>query len=188
MKTRFCFAVVLLAFTAFAASAQQPGAGCPMHEKHMAAKAKAAVKPEDHRSMGHDGMEAMNARGDKAMGFAQGKTTHHFRLLADGGAIEVEANDPQDDASRASIRQHLSHIAQAFTDGDFDIPMFVHAQVPPGVPVMKKLRGAIKYEFEETERGARVRISTNNAEALSAIRAFLSFQINEHQTGDPTGK
>jgi hypothetical protein len=189
MKSRFCLAVLLLAFTALAASAQQQeGAGCPMHEKHMAAKAQASVKPEDNKAMRHDGMDAMNARGDKAMGFSQGKTTHHFRLLADGGAIEVEANDAQDADSRASIRQHLSHIAQAFADGDFDLPMFIHAQVPPGVPVMKKLRAAIKYEFQETERGARVRITTANAEALAAIRAFLTFQINEHQTGDPTDK
>jgi hypothetical protein len=195
MKSRFCFAVLLLVYTALAASAQQQqqGAGCPMHEKHMAAQAQASVKPEDNKAMRHDGMDAMkmdamNARGDKAMGFSQGKTTHHFRLLADGGAIEVEANEAQDADSRASIRQHLSHIAQAFADGDFDTPMFIHAQVPPGVAVMKKLRAAIKYEFEETEHGARIRISTANAEALAAIRDFLTFQINEHQTGDQTDK
>lgn len=174
---------MLLASTAFAASAQQPGAvGCPMHEKHMAAQAKASAKPEDHLSMGHDQFGEMNERGDKAMGFSQSRTTHHFRLLEDGGAIEVEANDRQDAASRASIRQHLSHIAQAFTDGDFDIPMFVHAQVPPGVAVMRKLKAEIKYEFEEMERGGRVRISTANREALAAVRAFLSFQIKEHRT------
>lgn len=183
MKNRFCFVVVWLAFTAFAANAQQQeGAGCPMHEKHMAAQAQGSAKSAGHRSMSQDSVDAMNARGDKAMGFSQGKTTHHFRLLADGGAIEVETRDPQDTDSRASIRQHLSHIAQAFADGDFDLPLFIHAQVPPGVPVLKKLRAAIKYEFEETERGARVRISTNNPEALAAIHTFLNFQIDEHQT------
>ncbi|HEX8891502.1 MAG TPA: hypothetical protein VF779_20305, partial [Pyrinomonadaceae bacterium] len=35
----------------------------------------------------------MNERGDQAMGFSHMKAKHHFRLLADGGAIEVEANN-----------------------------------------------------------------------------------------------
>ncbi|SPE25161.1 conserved exported hypothetical protein [Candidatus Sulfopaludibacter sp. SbA3] len=42
----------------------------------------------------------MNNRGDRVMGFSHEKTTHHFRLYADGGAIEVTANDPRDTASR----------------------------------------------------------------------------------------
>jgi hypothetical protein len=179
---------MLLALSAFCVNAQQPSAGCPMHEKHQAAQAKASAQPDDNRALRQDGMSEMNERGDKAMGFAQGRTTHHFRLLDDGGAIEVEVNDPQDEASRASIRQHLMHVAQAFASGDFDIPMFIHDQVPPGVPVMKRLKAEIKYEFENTERGGRVRIKTVNPEALAAVRAFLSFQINEHQTNDPTDK
>src|SRR5580698_5275640 len=32
----------------------------------------------------------------------------------------------------------MQHIAEAFQSGDFDIPMFVHDTVPPGVPEMKK--------------------------------------------------
>src|SRR5450759_3416325 len=58
-------------------------------------------------------------RGDRAMGFSHEKTTHHFRLFKDGGAIEVEANDANDDASRDQIRQHLSHIAKMFAEGNF---------------------------------------------------------------------
>jgi hypothetical protein len=130
------------------------------------------------------GMKGMSERGDKGMGFSQEKTTHHFYLTKTGGIIQVEVNDQKDTVSRDQIRQHLKHIAMMFTEGDFDIPMFVHDQVPPGVPVMKQLKAEIKYEYEETERGARVRISTSNKEALSAINEFLSFQIKEHQTGD----
>ncbi len=52
----------------------------------------------------------VNEQGDKVMGFSHEKTTHHFRLFADGGAIEVTANDAQDTKSRNQIRQHLAHI------------------------------------------------------------------------------
>jgi hypothetical protein len=63
--------------------------------------------------------------------------------------------------------------------------MFIHSQTPPGVPAMKQLKAEIRYQFEETERGGRVRITTVNADAIKAIHEFLRFQIEDHKTGDP---
>jgi hypothetical protein len=123
-------------------------------------------------------------RGDQAMGFSQGKTTHHFYLAKDGGVIQVAVNDAKDAASREQIRQHLTHIAHLFADGNFDAPMFIHGTTPPGVPTMTRLHEQIRYEFQETLVGGRVRITTANAQALDAIHAFLLFQIVDHQTGD----
>ena len=40
--------------------------------------------------------QKMNERGDHVMGFDHTKTTHHFRLLADGGSIEVQLTRLQD--------------------------------------------------------------------------------------------
>jgi hypothetical protein len=47
---------------------------------------------------------------------------------------------------------------------------------------MKRLQSEIKYEAENTERGARVSIRTQNPEALAAVQDFLRFQIKEHGT------
>jgi hypothetical protein len=135
--------------------------------------------------MMQDPHSQMNARGEKGMGFSQTATTHHFLLNSNGGVIQVEANDPADAANRDSIRMHLQHIAKAFQAGDFDIPMFVHDTVPPGVPVMKKLQKDISYSFDETPNGGRVVISSQDHKALAAIHKFLQFQIKEHETGDP---
>jgi hypothetical protein len=133
----------------------------------------------------HDQHQAgVNDRGDQVMGFDHNKTTHRFRLISDGGAIEVEASDPEDTTSRDQIRQHLSHIARLFAEGDFTSPMLIHSQTPPGVPVMKRLKSTIKYRFENTERGGRIRITTSNREARSAVHDFLAFQIKDHGTGD----
>jgi hypothetical protein len=129
--------------------------------------------------------DKMNERGDQVMGFDHTKTTHHFLLLSDGGAIEVGANSSQDTESRDQIRMHLGHIAKMFAGGNFKAPMLVHDQTPPGVPVMQKLKKDIQYKFEEMEQGARIRISTSSPEALQAIYEFLRFQIEEHKTGDP---
>jgi hypothetical protein len=127
----------------------------------------------------------MMKRGDQGMGFSQQTTTHHFRLLEGGGAIEIETKDPKDTGTRDQIRQHLSHVAKMFSDGNFEIPMFIHDKTPPGVPTMTELRDEIHYDFEPTDSGGRVRIHTSNARAVEAVHEFLRFQIAEHQTGDP---
>jgi hypothetical protein len=131
-----------------------------------------------------DHHDSVNQHGDHVMGFSHEKTTHHFRLYADGGAIEVTANDPNDTGSRDQIRMHLAHIAGMFAAGDFNAPMLIHGEVPPGVPVLRELKGDVKYKFEKLDRGGRVRISTKNADALRAVHEFLRFQISDHQTGD----
>ena len=133
----------------------------------------------------HNHQQGVNERGDHAMGFSHEKTTHHFRLTAEGGAIEVTANDPNDTASLEQIRNHLSHIAKLFKEGDFSTPMFIHGEAPPGVPTMKSLKGKISYTFERIDLGGRVRIETANAEAIEAIHEFLKYQIKDHRTGDP---
>jgi hypothetical protein len=129
--------------------------------------------------------DAVDKRGDHVMGFSHEKTTHHFRLYKDGGAIEVTANDPNDTESRDQIRMHLGHIARMFASGDFNAPMLIHDRVPPGVPVLERLKSEVRYEFQKTDRGGAIRITTSNAEALNAVHDFLRFQIDDHRTGDP---
>ena len=126
----------------------------------------------------------MMKRGDQAMGFSQDRTTHHFYLEKDGGTIDVSVKDPKDAESREAIRQHLSHIAGLFASGNFDAPMFIHGTTPPGVSTLKRLHEQIRYEYQQTESGGRVRIGTANPQALDAIHAFLLFQIVDHETGD----
>ncbi len=126
----------------------------------------------------------VNEQGDKAMGFSHQKTTHHFRLFADGGAIEVTANDANDAESRDQIRKHLAHIAGLFAEGNFNAPVLTHGKTPPGVSQMQQMKNEISYKYEEIERGGRVKISTKNREGLTGIYEFLRFQISDHQTGD----
>lgn len=128
----------------------------------------------------------VNERGDQVMGFSHEKTTHHFRLYTDGGVIEVAANDAQDAVTRDAIRAHLSHIVKMFAEGDFSAPMLIHQKNPPGATTMTRLREQIHYALEQTPRGARIRITSQNAKALGAIHDFLRFQIQDHQTGDST--
>src|SRR5947207_13059478 len=106
--------------------------------------ARTQEPPAQHQNHQH----GLNERGDHAMGFSHEKTTHHFRLTAEGGAIEVTADDPNDTASLEQIRMHLSHIAKLFKVGDFSTLKFIHGEAPPGVTTMKSLKEKISYTFE----------------------------------------
>ena len=149
-----------------------------------AGRCAAQDKPDREDAATHSHHAGVDQRGDHVMGFSHEKTTHHFRLFADGGAIEVEANDPKDTASRDLIRAHLGHIAQMFAAGDFNAPMLIHDRVPPGVTTLQQLKKEVTYQLEKTDRGGKVRITTQNGEALKAVHDFLRFQITDHQTGD----
>jgi hypothetical protein len=128
----------------------------------------------------------VSQRGDHVMGFSHEKTTHRFRLFPDGGAVEVTANDPNDAETRAQIRRRQSHIAGMFGAGDFDAPMLIHGGVPPGVPVLKRLKTEVAYTFEAMDGGGRVRIRTGNRQALAAVYQFLRFQIAGVMVRDAT--
>jgi hypothetical protein len=157
--------------------AKADGNAAPIHDMSLC-PAMTAV-PHDHEH------GDMSARGQAGMGFSQTATAHHFLLRADGGVIQLQAKYPQDEASPESIRHHLMHIAHAFASGDFDIPMFVHDETPPGAVEMKELKDKISYSFVETPEGGQVVIRTSDKRALEAVHKFLKYQIEQHHTGDP---
>jgi hypothetical protein len=128
--------------------------------------------------------EGVVNRGEHFMGFSHEATTHHFRLFTDGGEIDVTANDPKDKASIDQIRAHLGHIAKMFASGNFNATMLIHDTNPPGTGTMTRLKEQIRYEFAETDRGARIRLVTSSPETTDAVHAFLLFQIVDHRTQD----
>lgn len=162
------FAMLFLLLSAVFAQDTKPDEmkNCPMHG----------------RSAAHQ--RVLESHGDQAMGFPHDATTHHFRMLSDGGAIEVTVNEATDKINLSAIRSHLSQIAAMFHDGDFSTPMFVHDETPPGVTTMKLMKAAIRYTYEEMPAGGKVRLQSSDAVAVAAIHDFLRFQITEHQTGD----
>ena len=81
----------------------------------------------------------------------------------------------------AIVRNHLKRLPPT-SEGNFAKPFQTHAEVPPGVPSMERLKAAIRYKYEETPRGGMVRISTSDPEALKAIHEFLAYQASEHHS------
>jgi hypothetical protein len=127
----------------------------------------------------------LKKRGAAAMGFDQDRTTHHFLLYPTGGAIEVAVNDRADAASRDQVRAHLKDIAAEFAGGNFGKPSATHGEVLPGVDTLQERKGTVTFHYEDTRDGGRVRMTTSDSRALSALHEFLRYQIREHATGDP---
>jgi hypothetical protein len=162
-------ALALVSTRVLAAQHPQMPAGTT-HQEHLAQMKKDAE---------------LRARGTAAIGFDQDAAAHHFVLLADGGAIEVQATSGNDAATRDAVRGHLREIARDFARGVFEKPFATHAETPSGVADLTRLKDAITYAYESAPRGARVRIRSADADAVAAIHAFLRYQIAEHRTGDP---
>jgi len=128
-----------------------------------------------------------DAKAQHAMGFDQDKTAHHFFLYEDGGAIEVSVKDKADKTNLDAIRSHLAHITQMFGQGTFDLPMMVHdTKDVPGIHDLARHKDKLKYSYADTPAGGRVNIVTTDKDALSAVHAFLKFQVEDHKTGDKT--
>lgn len=126
---------------------------------------------------------ALQKRGEMTMGVDQYTSMHRFEPLPDGGRIVLQ-RDSADSAGEATIRAHMKGIAAAFAAGDFSSPEFVHAMDSvPGIAVMGRLKGEITYTESDLPRGAEVRITTKNAEAVKAIHDFLAFQRRDHHAG-----
>ena len=144
------------------------------------------VVPATGAQHNHGSGSGLDQRGAMVMGFDQQKTTHHFYLYGDGGAIQVTVKDASDTMDLDAIRMHLPHIAMMFGQGDFSNPMLVHDRSDvPGAAEMARLKNRIAYRYHEVPDGGRVDIVTTDPAALKAVHAFLAFQISDHQTGDP---
>ena len=171
MKTLVSVITIALASGPAAhASAQDPKMPAGMtHEAH-------------HAQMEKD--RELKKRGAAAMGFDQDRTIHHFRLTANGGAIEVVTNDVGDVEDRDRIRMHLREIAIDFAAGNFAKPFMTHGEVPPGVDTMQARKHSLTFRYFDLPNGGIVRISTPNSHTRQAVHAFLRYQIREHATGD----
>lgn len=84
--------------------------------------------------------------------------------------------------TRDRIRRHIKQIESTFAAGDLATPERVHGERPPGAATMARLEGDISYKSETRPAGARLRLRTASAEALSAIHEYLRYRIRERRS------
>src|SRR5262249_40896130 len=95
-----------------------------------------------------------------------GLTAKRVFLDKEGGIIEVRAAHTEDKATREAVRQELQTEARSHS-------------LKPATPAMDEHKNDIRYKYEKTNRGGRIRIVTNNQDALKAVQEFLRTQMNQ---------
>ena len=119
-----------------------------------------------------------------AAGPARGQVTHQqhqaashqFQTLPNGGIIEIQATDA---AGIAHVREHLAEVTAAFSATEPSAELVDHVRCMPGGATMLAKRSTLTLAYRELPRGAELRITTADAEALKAVHEFIAFQ-REH--------
>jgi predicted aspartyl protease len=86
-----------------------------------------------------------------------------FLLDKQGGAIEVQVANSNDKQGRNAIRRQLRDEARK--------------RVPFGTAAMQERKNEIRYRYEKTAYGGRIRIIARSPEALAAVQDFLRSQM-----------
>ena len=120
----------------------------------------------NHSQMGHMNMNhtEMMKRGDIGMGFNQSNISHQFMTTPNGGNIIVTSLYNSDNQTISQIKDHIKEIQKLFSEGNFTIPFFVHAQIVPGTDVMTKKKDLINYNIIELKNGSSLILSTSDKE------------------------
>src|SRR5262245_46686074 len=99
----------------------------------------------------------------------QEKRARHFYLDKSGGGIEVRVTDPKDKQTREEIRHELREAARTRSAVSSE--------------EMQKYPDDIKYRYEKTALGARLRIMAKSQPALRAVQDFFRFQMSDTGRG-----
>jgi hypothetical protein len=92
------------------------------------------------------------------------RSSKRFLLDKEGGTIEIQASDGGDKETRDAVRRQLKEQARK--------------GVPSVTPAMQEHKKEIKYRYEKTSRGGRLRIIAKGREALLAVQEFVRSEMS----------
>jgi hypothetical protein len=119
-------------------------------------------------------------RGASVMPFDLDRTTHQFTKTDTGGVQTVVADDPQDAAQVALIRQHLTEEVDRFRRGDFTDPAAIHGDEMPGLAELREHDGRITIDYETTPDGGRITYATTDEALLDTLHHWFDAQVSDH--------
>lgn len=97
------------------------------------------------------------------------RSSQRVLLSKEGGAIEVESILPNDKQTQDAVRKHLQQEARNGI-------MYRNS-------AMELHRKEIRYRYEKTTRGGRIRITAKTPTALLAVQDFLRSQMSDSRNG-----
>src|SRR3989338_2351658 len=85
--------------------------------------------------------QMIHERGSLVMPFDLSQTTHYFNFTDDGGFMQVNAKDPNNQNQIELIRSHLKQEQENFKNADFSDHKTLHGEKMPGLAVLSKSQG-----------------------------------------------
>lgn len=111
-------------------------------------------------------------------------TRQHFHLYKSGGSLDCTPLTPPDTNVRDKIRSQLKGLTHKFQKGLLPDAKYEPRKAVPGSATIRKLHKEIDFVYQDLPMGGRIKITTGNPKALSAIHEFLKFEIKLQHTGD----
>ena len=141
-------------------------------------------------SGGDDRQAEVAERGAEVMPFDLDATTHRFEDRPDGLLQTVVADDPDDEAQIALIRDHLAHEAERFGRGDLGDPASIHGDDMPGLAELAAGAASIEVRYADAEAGGRITYTTDDPALVAALHRWGAAQVTDHgdhaeHVGDP---
>ncbi|WP_256207603.1 aspartate carbamoyltransferase [Nitrosomonas marina] len=135
-----------------------------------------AVDPDTEKRL-----DDVAERGMHIMPFDLEETVHVFSKTQHGGVQQVIANDESDTDQIRQIRKHLLEISEAFGQGDFSYPEYIHGADMPGLAVLKAAKpGQIRIEYAELPDGAQINYFSRSPRLIEAIHQWFDAQLSDH--------
>ncbi|MDX1802575.1 MAG: hypothetical protein R3292_00740 [Alcanivorax sp.] len=114
------------------------------------------------------------------MPFDMARTLHIFRMTTTGGVEQVIVRDPADNKQIALIRQHLSHEARRFQQGNYRDPATLHGDHMPGLQALQAGASDIQIGYSDLPNGGQITFTTTDLTLLTAIHRWFGAQLSEH--------
>ncbi len=114
------------------------------------------------------------------MPFDVSKTVHIFKMSETGGVERVLVNSPGAADQVELIRQHLTHEAQRFQQGDYSDPATLHGAAMPGLKELQAGARQIRVTYAPVTDGAQITFETTDLHMLTALHRWFGSQLSEH--------
>lgn len=156
----------------------------------LATLAPVALAQADHSGMDHARHEdrpdadrsTFAEREAEVMPFDLEASMHVFEDTATGGVQRVIVRDADDAVNVASIRAHLRQEAEAFANGDFDDPAYLHGESMPGLDELRAAGsdGRLKVRYEDEDAGGRIVYRSDDPRVVIAVHLWFQAQVIDH--------
>jgi len=131
---------------------------------------------------------ANNTEAHQSLPYAVDQALEVFAKTANGGIMQIVAKSTNDSQQIKLMQQYLHQTAEEYKKGDFSSTERFHGTAMPGLAQMKAAKaGEIKYQYKALNNGGQIVFSTEDAQLLNALHAWVDAQIKEHGSAGLSG-